>query len=129
MSIVLDGPAQIALEFGYRSTPTRSVKTEILFPLQTDVTSANLFDDVVSGSLTKCGNCHTGEVRTFDSELSLEVFESAIIPPFDTMEVDLPALRAERESCDAASEPGRCALLSALFDHGEVRAAPRGFMF
>lgn len=129
MSIVLDGPAQGALEFGYRSTPTRSVKTEILFPLQTDVTFDNLFDDVRSGTLTKCGNCHTGEIRTFDDELAVEVFESDIIAPYETMEVDLPALRAERERCDPASEPSRCALLSALFDHGEVRAAPRGFMF
>jgi len=129
MSIVLDGPAQIALEFGYRSSPTRSVKTEILFPLQTDVTLDNLFDDVLRGSLTKCGACHVAEVQKFDADLGRDVFESDIFPPYDMLEVDLPALRAERDSCDAASEPSRCALLSAIFDHGEVGPAPQGIMF
>jgi hypothetical protein len=129
MSIVLDGPAQMALEFGYRTSPSRSVKTEIIFPLETDVTFANIFDEVRSGNLTKCGNCHTGEVVTFNPDLPVDVFESDIIAPFDMDEVDLASLRTEHSSCDAAAEPDRCALLSALLDHGEVRAAPRGIMF
>lgn len=129
LSIVLDGPAKIALELGYRTSASRSVKTEILFPLSTDVTFANVFDEVVSGNLTKCGNCHTGETITFHPDLPVDVFESDIIEPFEMYEVDLAELRAERSSCDAAAEPERCALLSALFDHGEVRAAPRGIMF
>jgi hypothetical protein len=129
LSIVLDGPARIALELGYRTSASRSVKTEILFPLSTDVTFANVFDEVVSGNLTKCGNCHTGETVTFHPDLPVDVFESDIIAPFEMYEVDLAALRAERSNCDPAAEPERCALLSALFDHGEVRAAPRGIMF
>jgi hypothetical protein len=129
MSIVLDGPAKIALELGYRTSPSRSVKTELLFPLETDVTFGNVFDEVRSGNLTKCGACHTGEVVTFHPDLPVDVFESDNIAPFDMDEVDLASLRAEHSSCDAAAEPDRCALLSALFDHGEVRAAPRGIMF
>jgi hypothetical protein len=129
LSIVLDGPAKIALELGYRTSASRSVKTEILFPLETDVTFANIFDEVRSGNLTKCGNCHTGETITFHPDLPRDVYESDIIEPFDIYEVDLAALRTERASCDAAAEPERCALLSALFDHGEVGAAPRGIMF
>jgi hypothetical protein len=129
MSIVLDGPASIALELGYRTSASRSVKTEILFPLTTDVTFDNVFDEVMSGRLTKCGACHTGETLTFHPDLPVDVFESDIIAPFDIYEVDVEALRAERTSCDAAAEPERCALLAALFDHGTVRAAPRGIMF
>jgi hypothetical protein len=129
LSIVLDGPAKIALELGYRTSPSRSVKTEILFPLVTDVTFDNVFDEVRSGNLTKCGNCHTGETVTFHPDLPVDVFESDIIAPFDMYEVDLDDLRGEHTSCDAAAEPERCALLSALFDHGAVRAAPRGIMF
>src|SRR5688572_1923031 len=55
MSIVLDGPAQNALELGYRTTETRSIKTEILFPLESDVTYGNFFDEVLEGEGTKCG--------------------------------------------------------------------------
>lgn len=129
MSIVLDGPAKIALELGYRTSPSRSVKTEILFPLTTDVTFDNIFDEVLSGRLTKCGACHTGETITFHPDLPVDVFESDIIAPFDLYEVDIESMRGERASCDPAAEPERCALLSALFDHGTVRAAPRGIMF
>jgi hypothetical protein len=130
LSIVLDGPARIALELGYRTSPARSVKTELLFPLETDVTLDNVFDDVRAGSLTKCGNCHTAEVITSHPDLpQIDVFESDIIPPFEIYEVELDALRAERASCNFAEEPERCALLSALFDHGEVVAAPRGITF
>ena len=129
MSIVFDGPAQAALELGYRTTESRSIKTEIHFPLQTDVTFANLFDAVVNGTLTKCGSCHTSELVTVNEDLPVDVFESDIIPPYDFLEVGLPSLRAEHERCDATSEPERCGLLSAIFDFGEVRAAPLGIMF
>jgi hypothetical protein len=129
LSIVLDGPARIALELGYRTSPSRSVKTEILFPLETDVTFANIFDEVRSGNLTKCGACHTGEVISFHPDLPIDVYESDIIAPFDIYEVGVDALRLERASCDTGAEPERCALLSAIFDHGTVRSAPGGIMF
>jgi hypothetical protein len=39
------------------------------------------------------------------------------------------SLRTENVSCDAAAEPERCAMLSALFNHGDVVAAPNGILF
>jgi hypothetical protein len=130
MSVVFDGPARIALELGYRTTATRSIKTEILFPLTTDVTSTNLFDEVKSGEeATRCGACHTGEVQTVNPDLPVDVFESDILTPFDFEEVDVTSLRAERESCNPALEADRCAMLSALFDFGTVQPAPDGILF
>jgi hypothetical protein len=129
MSIVLDGPASATLELGYRTSPSRSVKTEFHFPLETNVTNDNLFDEVSLGRLTKCGACHTAEIITVRPDLPVEVFESDIIEPFEIYEVELDELRAERSSCDVVDEPARCALLSALFDQGEVRAAPGGILF
>lgn len=129
ISVVLDGPAAAALELGLRTTETRSIKTEIIFPLTTDVNYDNFFAEVTQGESTKCAACHTGEVQTLSPELPIEVFESDIIRPFEDTEVTIGSLRNEHESCDEASEPDRCGLLSALFDYGEVRAAPLGIMF
>jgi hypothetical protein len=130
MSIVFDGKAEIALELGYRTTATRSVKTEILFPLTTDVTYGNLFDEVREGeNRTKCSACHIAEVSTVTPTLPMDVFESDIFPPYDNLEVDVESLRGERAICDAAAEPERCALLSALFDFGDVQSSPGGIMF
>jgi hypothetical protein len=129
MSIVFEGEAHVTLELGYRSSPNRSVKTEIVFPLTTDVSYTNLFERVQVGSTTVCGNCHTGEVQTVTPDLPVDVFESDIIEPFDFQEVDVEFLRAERQSCDPAREPERCELLSAFFDFGTVQPAPGGIMF
>jgi hypothetical protein len=131
MSIVFEGTAAIALELGFRTTETRSVKTEIHFPLTTDVTYANLFDEVMEGDTqTRCSSCHVGEVRTVIPTLpNMDVFESDIFLPYDRLVVDVESLRGERASCDAAVEPERCALLSAVFDFGEVKTAPQGILF
>jgi hypothetical protein len=130
MSIVFEGDAHIALELGYRTETRRSIKTEIAFPLRTDVTSANLFDRVLQGGeATRCGNCHTGEVQTLNADLPVTVFESDILEPFAFEEVDIASMRGERESCDPSLEPARCALLSAFFDFGTVEPAPGGIMF
>lgn len=131
MSIVLEGEAATTLEIGYRTTPTRSIKTELIFPLQTQVTFANLFDGVKDGDgrVTRCSACHTSEQQFFDTELQAEVYESDLYPPFEVYEVDVASVRAENESCDPAVEPERCELLSAIFDHGDVIAAPNGISF
>jgi hypothetical protein len=44
-----------------------------------------------------------------------------VIPPLYVFQLQLHVLRAEAAACDAALEPERCGILSALFDHGEMR--------
>jgi hypothetical protein len=129
LSIVPVGPAAVTLELGLRTQPRRSVKTEIVFPLTRDVTFDTFFDEVLSGASTRCGACHIAETRVFDPELNIDVFESDIFEPLSFYAVDVETVRAARTACDDAAEPERCALLGALFDHGEVVPAPEGIMF
>lgn len=121
MSIVFDGVAGETLELGYRTSPDRSVKTEILFPLQRDITTAGLFDQVLEGSLTICGRCHTGEIFTSNlAAFPQGAFESAVLVPSPVFTVPLESLRAEEAECDPTLESNRCGMLDAFFDHGEV---------
>jgi hypothetical protein len=127
MSIVLDGPAMATLEIAYRTAPERSIKTEILFPVARDVTPERFFDRVIVGSeSTECGNCHVAEGKEDFEGFPDGVFVSDVIPPYEIFEVSLDRLRLEGTTCNAGSEPQRCALLSALLDHGDVQPGQLG---
>jgi hypothetical protein len=109
------------LELGHRTAPGRSVKGEIAFPLTRDVTAADITERIRVGNVSICGGCHGAETRPTDPFFPDGAFESAIAVPLSPYEVDLQALRAQAAACDRAQDPDRCAQLSALFDHGEVR--------
>lgn len=129
MSIVFEGDAKATLELGYRTAERRSIKTELIFPLRSEVTPNNLFDEIKQGQVTRCSACHTSETQIFDAEIQADVFESDIYEPFSVYDVDVESVRAESASCDPTAEPERCALLSAIFDYGDVVPAPQGIMF
>lgn len=123
LSVALEGVAAADLLIGYRAQPGRSLKTLVTFPLAGSVSEATVFDSVRSGAgSSSCGVCHVGESAANAAGLPPDVaLESDVLLPFDSFEVPVDSLRAEANSCDPAAEPSRCALLSALFAHGEVR--------
>jgi hypothetical protein len=123
MSVVPDGEARNTLELGFRTTPNRSIKTEVLFPLTAEVSPATIFERVQQGTGTLCGGCHVAEVHTEYEAFPGGVFESDIIPPSPVFEVGLDEVRAEEAECDPQLESGRCGILAALFQYGEVRQA------
>jgi hypothetical protein len=126
MSFVFDGSASNTLELAYRSTPLRSIKTEILFPLRADILPEQLFDRILTPSGTKCGDCHPAEAKEDLPEFPAGAWESDVIEPLAFQNVTLGALQAENTSCDASTEPDRCSLLSALLNHGAVQAGEVG---
>jgi hypothetical protein len=125
VSLVLDGVSRPSslLELGYVTQPGRSIKAEIAFPLFSDVSAATLDNRVRVGRVSLCSGCHVLEARVDDAFFPDGAFESNTITPFSPYEIDLETQRAEAETCDATLEPLRCANLSALFNHGEVRAS------
>lgn len=122
LSVVAEGDASTLVEVGYQTEPGRSIKAEIPFPLRAAPTPARLLDQVRVGRVTMCGGCHTNERQVPDGFFDGDgAFESDVIPPLYVFEVGVEVLRAEAEGCEPGLEPERCGLLSALFDHGEVR--------
>lgn len=125
ISVVPAGPSSGLVEIGYRTSPDRSIKAEISFPLTQAITASQLLERVQIGRISLCAGCHTAEQRVTTGFFAGTEggFESGVIPPFFFYELDLEAFRAERAACDSSSEPARCEMLSALFDHGELRVS------
>ncbi|MEY2933289.1 MAG: hypothetical protein RL033_4038 [Pseudomonadota bacterium] len=123
LSVVAEGPASTLVEVGYRSAPGRSIKAEIPFPLRGAPTPGALLNRVRTGRVSMCAGCHTNELKVTDAffDGGEDAFESDVIPPLYVFQLELEVLRAEAAACDPGLEPERCGILSALFDHGEVR--------
>jgi hypothetical protein len=129
LSMSLVPGAEATLEFGARTAdePGVSVKGELHFPVEHELAPEDAFvrlAPVESTGLTleqatSCGACHDNE-RPAPAYPFRGAFASAIVKPAPFFAVDVAALERERDSCDPAAEPERCAVLEAMFDHGDV---------
>lgn len=116
-SIVPEGSARNLLEMGETSSPGWSIKAELEFPITEEITLATAFERLPLNDITTCGVCHDGHVPALGIA---GAFESEALRPADEELVPLVELEEEARSCDAELEPERCAMLGALFQHGEV---------
>ena len=103
------------------TAPGRSIKGEIAFPLVRDVTASGIIERIRLGDVSVCGGCHGAETRPDNAFFPDGAFESAVAVPLYVYEVELDSLRNEESDCDPSREAGRCEMLRALFDGGEVR--------
>lgn len=116
-SIVPEGSARNLLEMGEATSPGSSIKAELEFPIIENITLATAFERLPLNDITTCGVCHDGRVPVLGIE---GAFESEVLRPVDRELVPLAELEGEARSCDRELEPERCAMLHALFQHGDV---------
>jgi hypothetical protein len=127
MTVLPTGTGSNLLEVGYEVSETRSVKAEIAFPVVAPLPPTQPFDHLLeelNNGWTSCGVCHGHEVPA-SAPLPASARESDIFRPLQTQEVDLDFLRDQSTTCDAQREPQRCAMLTAIFAHGDLQ--PRWF--
>jgi hypothetical protein len=123
LAFVPEGVAEGLLEIGWRTSPDRAIRTEIVFPAREPVTAEILSDHIaLTEQNSFCGNCHFGEAPAHDAFLGDRALESDVNEPNPAYEVDLEWLRERALACEPSTSP-RCELLEALFGHGEVRAS------
>jgi hypothetical protein len=118
-SIVPAGTAQNLLEMGEVASPGWSIKAELEFPITENITLATAFERLPLDGITTCGVCHDGRAPALGIE---GAFESEVLRPADQELVSIAELADEARRCDEELEPARCAMLGALFEHGEVIA-------
>jgi hypothetical protein len=119
MSVVPDGEAAALLELAEYTSPTRSIKAEVLFPLRAPLAATAPYDRVRFNSGTTCGSCHGTEVTAKGVSLT-HAFESDVLRPRTQEEVSPVYLEDETRNCDSRKEPMRCEMLDAVFGHGAV---------
>jgi len=123
-TVVLGGEGRNLIEFGQFTTPRRSVKGELEFPLTEPISSATAFDQVRNlehPTITRCFVCHDAErdepgIPGGRSSLALRPRPSSV--------VDVASLSKERDLCDPTAEPDRCRWLEALAGHGPIEHQP-----
>jgi hypothetical protein len=120
MTVVPTGVGAHLLEFGEQRADYRSLKGELAFPLGEPVAPGEVYEHTLfSEEVSTCASCHASE------ELDTSVpggrgFVSQSLRPRYGERVPLYLVRASPSTCDAESEPDRCAMLDALFGWGEV---------
>jgi len=120
MTVVPEGRGAHLLEFGEQRPDLRSVKAELSFPIEENVSSSLPYENALyTEEVTGCAFCHGVEERD-PSVIAGPAFVSQSFRPFDHQRVPLSNLQQEHATCDAVVEPERCALLDALFGGGDV---------
>jgi hypothetical protein len=130
LSVVPEGKGRDLLELSERRGAARSVKAEITFPVTGEVTHEAPFEHaLLSSELTSCAFCHGEETLATDITFT-RAFESQAFRPSPSNRVGIDELRSEFLACDAALEPYRCAMLSALFNREglSARELPASFL-
>lgn len=119
LSVVPAGSGHHRLEMTVLHEGFRSVKAEIVFPLNGPLEPDAPYRHIhsASGNSTVCSSCHG-----FEEPLSGTpgAFISTALRPDPAERVTLESLLVETRSCNAALEPDRCAMLHAIFDRPVV---------
>lgn len=128
LTVVPEGAGLDLLEMSEMKAEGRSIKAELAFPVEAELTRAAPFEHVAfEKTTTACGFCHGGEVLVESS--FARVYESQALRPLPSQTVPVEEVARAAANCDATAEPARCALLKAIFAHGEVvqREFPQSF--
>ena len=119
LSVVPKGEGRPLLELSEQTEPGRSIKGELLFPIEGPLDHALPFDRILADSGTKCAFCHFGEERV-DAIDWATAYASNIVEISGSQRVHLDYLTWVHEECDREREPDRCAMLDGVFGYGEV---------
>lgn len=119
MSVVPQGEASATLELAYAIGDRRSIKAELAFPIDEALAPSAPYDQVDFGGGSSCGVCHGGESRVESIDFAT-AWASDVFQDEPDQALSLSFLRLSARECDPAAEPERCAMLDAIFGHGEV---------
>ncbi|HVY39154.1 MAG TPA: hypothetical protein VHM31_14515 [Polyangia bacterium] len=120
MSVVPAGEGSPFVELAEYTSPIRSIKGQLAFPVTAPIPLADAYDSIRDGdAATTCGVCHRYE-EPAPQVTAAAAFESGVLAPVPTDVVPLQRMQDDLSTCDPQSEPERCAILNALFSRGPV---------
>lgn len=116
ISWVPDGDGGKLLEFAEERPFSRSVKAEVVMPVEGEFKYSDAFDHLIQDdqATSTCGICHGQETRAMDIDYGV-AFESLALRPRDLDQVNVTRMRELKEACDPAQTPQRCKIWNAMF--------------
>lgn len=124
LTVVPVGAGKDLVELGERHTATLTRKAEFAFPVEGPLDPEEPFLRTLAApgaTETGCHVCHPTEI-----EVAPGKFANTELRPPDDLIVPLQILLDEHAVCDPVEDADRCAMFSALLDHGEVFEQPFG---
>ncbi len=118
-SVVPSGQGAPLLELSLLTSETRSIKAEIVFPVEVELAPTDPYDHIRSGSGTGCAVCHLEEYPSAQVT-STVAYESEALQPRPELGVSLSLVRQYARDCDPEETPERCGILTGLFAHGDT---------
>ena len=100
ISVAPEGPGQSLVEVSHLISDYESVKGELAFPVNEELSKSAAYEGVLSGSGTRCSACHFSEHNASDSFPSVAYASQALRPSF-TSEVSIDSLRSLAEACNS----------------------------
>ncbi len=119
-SIVPEGVGRDLVEFSQLTSNTRSIKSEVAFPVLAPLEMSDAFARLPFNNVSVCAFCHAEETRVM-VDGTPGGYESRALRPRAEEAVSLGSVKQEYLACDATKESERCAILTALFAHGAVQ--------
>lgn len=121
LSVVPSGLSAQMIELGEWTTPTRTMKGELVLPIDAPLAADAPYAHVkYSANTTTCGLCHRAEQPATSTA---GAYTSTAFRPAPETLVSFSAVEHEHTACiDSGEASDRCELFHALFDFGDVTA-------
>lgn len=122
ISVVGTGEGSKLLEFSEVVSPTKSIKGEVVLPIENELARTDPFVRINISNRTTCSGCHGSEqlVNTIDG---VAVYSSIAFRPFPQDDVSVEYLRENHYLCQSQKNTSQnCNFLKGLFSYGEVHA-------
>jgi hypothetical protein len=120
-AIVTVGDARALLEMGEYVETGRTLKAEIEFPVAAPLPESAPFAHLLRGESTSCSLCHDAE-RYAGKLDEVSMYTTQALAPEAERLIPIGLVEQYARDCDPERDAERCALLEALFAHGDVTA-------
>jgi hypothetical protein len=117
LTIAPAGMGKHLLEMGQLRSDEESIKAELAFPISSTISNSLPYGRIDSGTSTTCGACHRNE---YPLASPAGAYASRALRASSFSRVAVSEVKNKALSCNALADPYRCAMLTAVFGHGEV---------
>lgn len=120
MGFAFAGDGSQLLEFGELISDAKSIKGELLFPIDSEITYSAPYDRIKTTTGTTCAGCHANEYQdTTQSDVS--AFISVALKPDYNRNVYISEFFSEHTKCvETKDYSHRCKMIYSLFNNGKT---------